>query len=122
MKKRIKIRCLLCNCIAYYPYHILIYNHKQHLIYDGFTTKYGVLDFDFPEYGLYKIVIKSNNSWIPKVNKKSIFLSPNCSDLLIFTLHSYCNSKSKDPITIRLTDRNYKGLPIEKGEIKLWNI
>lgn len=72
MKKRIKVRCLLGNCIAHYSYHIFIYN-KQKLIYDGFTTQYGVLDFDFPDYGLYKIVIESNNFWIPKLSEKSIF-------------------------------------------------
>lgn len=115
--KKLEIKCFTIDSINIYKYRIIIYNSNQELVLDDFTTN-GSLFFNIPYYDLYKIIV------IPQSNLKYNYF---CQNVLIhknfckILLLPFCkNSISKKTVTLILTDKNYKGLPIKKGEITLW--
>lgn len=118
-KERIKIKCYSCNSRNRYSYHLFVYNSKHHLLVDKHLKKDGSISFTLPYFGIYKIKIIQYNGI-----EKSIYYTP-----FLYTKtgkrHLYFSFFNKNdsffhPITINITDKNYEGLFIKKGEIRLW--
>ncbi len=117
--KELIIKCALCNSIDICKYHVFIYNCKNELICDNYTNENGVVHFKPTYYGIYKIKVVPNKYIVPNKICTTILISKNyCNRVLI--LFNKCPESFNHPIKVKLTDKNYKGLPIKKGEIILW--
>ena len=60
--KKIKIKCRLSNSINYYKYQAIIYNCLGYKVFDNLSNENGILIFDAPYYGVYKILIIKNKN------------------------------------------------------------
>ena len=116
MKKNVILRCRCCDTISDLFYFICVYDNKNSLIFKGKTDGKGNIKVEFPCYGIYKLFIVDCKKFIK-----------NCVIVLIdedfpeeFTIVSSILCKKNHPIKFSLTDRNYKNLPIMKGEFKIW--
>lgn len=115
MKKKIKIKIRSNKSISLYCYHILIFDDDR-LVFDDYT-KNGEIYFNVEYKKGYCIIIIN-----PLGFRKKIAFYYNNYTLNEFTIvMKNCLSKKSHLITIKLTDHNYKGLPILKGKIVLWN-
>lgn len=88
---------------------VKIYDNNKK-IFEG-TTYNGIIEIDLKENKLYKIKAFFKNELICK----NIYITKKCKYTFIFT-HIIFNPET---ITISLVDLYYD-LPIEKGEITLW--
>lgn len=88
---------------------VKIYDNNKK-IFEG-TTYNGIIEIDLKENKLYKIKAFFKNELICK----NIYITKKCKYTFIFT-HAIFNPRT---ITISLVDLYYD-LPIEKGEITLW--
>lgn len=92
---------------------ILIYNSNNRLIYKSRTNN-GRVNVCLREKEIYKITICSKNM------TKLFYLNSGCSFIMFYV--NYCfnnNSENTRVRTFLLTDRNYKDLRIERGDIYL---
>lgn len=112
---KVNIKCILVDSINYINYYIWIYNNKNELIDEGFSNN-GNFCFNSFNNQIFKIIIKPESSSCKIC--KYIYIDSKKDNKLCFKFKS--KVKNKCLITINLTDQNYKGLPIEKGEIFLW--
>lgn len=112
--KKIKIKCIVCNSLERYYFHIKIYNVNNKLIAESNIDNYKPYIITIPYNGIYKVRI-SNYSII---RDEMIIINEHSPNTICYYFYQ---KKKRKPITIILTDKNYKGLPIEKGEIALWN-
>lgn len=94
----------ICNC------RIKVYE-KCKLIIDDYTDELGNYYLDVP-FGTYKLIV-SNCKLYPKIQCFTLLVN-NYDDKLII------NFNNRHPITIKLVDQNYKGLPIDKGRMIFW--
>lgn len=118
--KKIKIKCAISNSLYSCKYHIRIFDKHDTLIFEDDTSlKENYIIFDFPSFDIYKIKIFSSNNIVPGYICKKIYIHKNICDTLLF-LFEIPQKKRNAPKTYHLTDQNYKGLPIMKGEIILW--
>ena len=106
MKIRIKFLGICCNV------NILLYDIDDNLIYSG-QTSCGYLDVFLKPYQVYKLVStiscdSLNNSFYVDDRRIYYFMFPSLK---------INNSNS---VTFYLTDYFYPGMPIERGEIILW--
>lgn len=101
----ILIECLDSNSISKYDYYIEIYNDFKS-IYKGIF--YGSMRFNGNINSVYNIIVRYKNNI-----KKITFIMGKCDYIrLVFDSGHY--------IKFRLKDINYPNLPIERGEIYLW--
>lgn len=107
--KYIKIKCKAINDLNTCKYHVIILNNKN-IIFDGYTKETIYLNL---KIGIYNIVIIPCNNKSNKICSTFIVDDNSCNT---FNFVFY----KKNPITIKITDKNYKGLPIEKGKIIIW--
>lgn len=114
--KILKIKCILCNSINIYKYKLLIYNHNNKLICNDYTNENGCFQFQVPDYGIYKIIFL-NSQTNPQKMCVTTLIRKNHQNKITITFN-YPSKKKLFLIT--LTDQNYRGLPIAKGEIILW--
>ena len=115
MNKEITIIVNGAGYIDFYQPKITIYDINNNCFYDDYTYN-----------GLLKIVLKSNNFYHVKINLFSetingIIYVNNFDDKYIFSFnHALINNNASNIITFLLTDSNYAYLPIESGEVILW--
>ena len=112
--KRVKIKCKLSNSINNYKYEIIIYNCYCEKIFNEFTDENGILFFDAPYYGVYKILILKNKNQRLCTN---FYIGNNVDEDFYFLITNL--KKDFHLITFKITDKNYKGLPIKEGKITL---
>lgn len=117
--KCLKIKCRVCSTIEPSLFYIKIYNMRKELIYDAVTDNLGCVLFNFPDNGIYNITITSSNNLVPKEIRSVLCVYDFCPDTLLFNFNNINNYESL-PIKFIVTDTNYKGLPITKGELILW--
>lgn len=94
----------------------IIWNHQKQIIFNNYS-KNGFICFKANLNCVYKMMIISSLKYQKIVTFLVTEKTP--SELIIF-LNDYYVSKPH-LITIKLTDRFYKNLPITKGKIILWN-
>ena len=118
--KKIKIKCATSNGLYSYKYHIKIFDKNDILIFEGNTSlKENYIIYDFPSFDIYKIIIYSSQNVIPGYICKNVYIHKNICSTLLF-LFEIPSKKKNIPKKCYLTDKNYKGLPIMKGEMILW--
>lgn len=117
--KCLKIKCRVCGTMEPAQFYIKIYNIKKELIFDSVTDSLGCVVVNFPYDGVYNITITSSNNLVPKEIKRVLYVYDFCPDTLLFNFNNINNYESA-PIKFVVTDTNYKGLPIMKGELILW--
>ncbi len=116
--KKIKIKCLLCDSLDIYKYHIYMYDCDGRLVEDT-ETKQGCALLNVERLGLYKIIIIPKGCLLPCRIVKCIYINNDITNFL-FTFNKFvCKRHS---IIVRLTDKHYKGLSVAKGEMHLWKI
>lgn len=120
-KKNIKIICYIVNSFSNIPFEVNIYNKNKELISKGKTDKYGIFNFCSFSCEIYQIIVKSSHKNIFPYQKTQIIYIHSCTKILPFIFFTSI-PKPHRLITLKLIDKNYKNLPIEKGEIKIWNI
>ncbi|MBP3635891.1 MAG: hypothetical protein J6J17_05540 [Bacilli bacterium] len=116
---KIKIKCKVLDSIDEYKFNIKIYDSYNTLIYCGNTDESGTMYFKPKYYGVYKVIITNKKNIYPRKLCSSILIYNNYCHTFLFSFYK-CLKNKNNPITIILTDKNYKNLPIEKGEILLW--
>lgn len=116
MKKSVTLKCKKNDSLNVPLYRIRIYDITDNLIIDNYTNKVGIININFPNYGIYKIHI---------INSRKVMI--NCIVVLInkdfpneLLIVNEIKRNSYHSINFILTDKNYKNLPIMKGEIFLW--
>lgn len=112
--KKIKIKCLVSNSLDIYKYHIKIYDSKGNIICDSSADDRGVLYFEPKYFEVYKVVVNIRAKIYPNKIIRNVIFTDNGCDTLVFAFKKLC------PIVIKLTDKNYRNLKVEKGEIILW--
>lgn len=113
--KKFKIRCSYSNGVAITKFSIDIYDSNNCYV-TTLSTNTGCVLFSPNNYGVYSIVVSTFNGCIYSTK---LYLDDNtsCDIRLCFYVQ---NNRSE--LTFKLTDKFYPGLPIEKGELSLWNI
>lgn len=106
----VTIKCMIKDSLKVYKYNVKIYDEFNNKIIDDVTDGYGHYDFNVINYGIHKIDIIHS-----RLGKQSrvLFIDENYNDEVIIIFNN------THPITIRLVDQNYIGLPIEKGRVIL---
>ena len=116
--KKIKLNFRVEDNLNIYSYNVKFYDENNNLISEGVTNELGGLDFNVPGFGVYQIVVYSS-SIIPCRQCLVLLVNENTPEFLLFTFNRY-NVKKQHLITVNLTDKIYKGLPIMKGQVILW--
>lgn len=94
-----------------YQASVVIYDDKNNIVYDG-NTYNGKLKLYLKKKHIYKVIAK----FMGDIINTNIYINTN--NKLCF---KFRNSTLEDnPITFLLTDYYYDNLPIERGEIILW--
>ncbi len=110
-----KIKCKIVDSLNNCKYKIYIYDNNK-LIYINCTDESGITYFNPQHNGIYKIIVIPPIILRPIYYSKNIYLENN--KLQTITFKFKINQSS--PIKIKIIDKNYQKLPIEKGVIKLW--
>ncbi len=112
--KNFKIRCSYSNGISITKFSIDIYDSNNCYV-TTLSTNTGCILFTPSNYGVYSIVVRFDGC----IYSIKLYLDDktSCDIRLCLYVHS-----QKKEFTFKLTDKFYPGLPIEKGELSLWNI
>lgn len=116
MKKVLNIKCISKTKNEQYEYFKIYIYEKGRLIFSGNADKYGCLSVKLCAFRYYDIVcLNLNNPKIEKIKIRIFFFSYCLQNLFLFFGRNKENS-----IKILVTDKFYPDLPIEKGNINLW--
>lgn len=116
MKNIVTIKCLSVGGFIPKSNFIVYIYYKNKPIYKGITNKYGKVQIMLCNNLNYTIIIRSQKGIEPSVITQKIYVSDHYFQT--FTFYFYENFSL--PSIFHLTDKNYVGLPIEKGELILW--
>lgn len=97
-------------------YAVTVTDPYGNLICRG-TTCRGIYRFFAQVPGQYHIVVAGTDGYRPEAAQRWVCLSPCCCQRLCFDFEK---KPMETVASFTLTDRYYEGLPIEKGEIQLW--
>lgn len=117
--KKIKIKCRVNNEINVYKFHVMIYSKNNKLILNQFTNKVGEIEFKAPYSGIYKIIIIPEKNFIPNKICTTFFVNKKCCSTLLVTFQKL-SINNYHLVTFKITDKHYKGLKVEKGDLIVW--
>lgn len=112
-----KIKLKFCDFLNICNYKIFIYDENNHLLKSMEINNSNYIPLEITYCGIYKIVIISKHLY-PKKRCFVLYLDRKTPDTLLIPYQ--VRQKKSRKIEFNLTDEVYKGLPIEKGEITLW--
>lgn len=113
--KDIKIRLMGLGICSNLQAYVCIYDECNNLIYEGSTFN-GEVIFCAKCNSVYRLCA----SFYGEVINQAFYTS-SCNTPLIFAFeHSIYRNNTLGNVTFLLTDYYYENLPIEKGEIILW--
>lgn len=113
--RKIKIRFRLTNSLCIPNYRIEIQDKYRDLLFNDYVDNLGCIYFNTKYLGLYRIIVYDCNLFRKCI---PIFINRNNWRELSIILDDVIDNKNS--ITVKLTDQNYKDMPISKGEIILW--
>ncbi len=120
VKSRLTVICE-ADCFQEICFNVTLYNNDSEIISTKKASNKEKVEFEIPYCGRYKIRAEANDYLSPVVAFRWVKLSRcmNCSQYFKFL-------KIKKPprivkVTFKLTDANYKNLPIQQGVINLWH-
>lgn len=114
MKKKISFKCI-SNCSCNSNYCIRIYR-KGKIIYNGCIDDTNEITLCFLLFRCYTVIIQNCNELIPMTYILNLCPTNICYQKFFF----FFKEQNVIPsIKFMVTDKNYPGLPIEKGELIL---
>lgn len=111
----IKINCYMCSSLDNVIYHICIYDEDDNIVYEKNTNK--KLIFNPKHNGIFKVIASIDNKYNSYIKRKTLIFNSNHTKNINIIFHKKYINKPK---IIYFTDKNYKNMPIMKGEIILW--
>lgn len=115
--KNIKIRFLGVGYNEYCQPFVCVYDECNNLIYEGCAYN-ACISIDACVGSLYRVVAKTNNSRI--FGAFYVNCRENLYTLAFPNAFYEAEEEEEEIVTFRLTDYYYESLPIERGEILLW--
>lgn len=112
-----KVKIKLCDFLNICDYKVLIYDENNHLLKSIRINNDNYIPLEITYYGIYKIVIISKHLYLKK-RCFVLYLDRKTPDTLLIPYQ--VRQKKTRKIEFNLTDEIYKDLPIQKGEIILW--
>lgn len=109
----VKIKCINPTSLGIFNYYVKIYDESGNLISEGYTQNNVYLFNNECNNGLYRLEVI--NKCISPYFISLCFIPIDCLYVYFTTSTTTTNSS-----TFYLTDKNYIGLPIERGELYLW--
>lgn len=110
----LKIKCTVIDSLNLYKYQVLIYDICDKLVvcddFCGYEKSYNL------KPGFYKIIVNTYGKLDPGISVTLVDAKFDINLQFIFRLLTV----NRQPIIFTLTDLNYEGLEIEKGQIILW--
>lgn len=110
----VTIKCITCGSIEGGNYYIKVLDCNKNIICESYTDEFGCIRFNAKE-GAYKLIIIQKNCVYRKIST-SIFICKNLPNTFTFLVNNNVYNLFHT-IKVILTDRNYSGLKIEKGEM-----
>lgn len=123
MKKKrghITIRCI-SPCISK-NFEVIVFNEDNLSLFQDKTDQDGTASFDVCLPGEYQVCVRAQSFLSPQAATRWLFLCPNRTYTVYFLFNSFCMKPVFTTATFYLTDRNYGGLPIQKGDIQLCRV
>ena len=114
MKKKISFKCI-SNCSCNSNYYIRIYRRGK-IIYNGCIDDINELTLCFLLFRCYTIIIQNCNDFTPMTYILNLYPTNICYQKFFFF---FKEQNVRPSIKFMVTDKNYPGLPIEKGELML---
>lgn len=113
--------CITVKCVS--PcngnkFEIAVLDADNHIVFHGKTSKAGTASFNICCFGEYRIRVRSETQLSPGAATRWLFFYPNESYIVYFVFQPFF-VKHVIAATFYLTDKNYGGLPIQKGDIQL---
>lgn len=118
----VKVRCVTEGCTQA-DFIVTVTNSCDEVVYKGRTDAQGYVRFSVNEKDEYQIKVKNLNEldFTPGYAYRWLNLSPDKDCGVYFMFTAICNAQTQPQAqTFTLTDRNYPGLPIQTGELTLW--
>lgn len=100
-------------------YTFMVYDASNHIVSFGKTARNGTASFQVDSCGEYRVRVCSKRHLNPRAVNRWLLLRPERAYALHFVFRSFFLKQGFVTAMFRLTDRNYDGLPIQKGEIQL---
>lgn len=118
----ITIKCaVLTGAVLQRPcsFRVCVHDLFRHIVFEGITDKNGEARFSVKKNTEYRVSVYATNELSPRAIHRWIKSSCKGNGRLYFMFipKIMCHPALR---VICLTDKNYVGLPILKGEIKLW--
>lgn len=110
--KNIQLRFYGLGYNNYYQACILIYDEKGKLVFSGKTYN-GKLDICLKKDKIYKVVATICNETITNI------IIANNNEYVLYFERGILNTNTNS-ITLNLTDYYYENLPIERGDLIIW--
>ena len=101
-------------------FEVVLYNADRNIIDSQRTDKNGIVRLSPPCPGTYTIKVSGNKHLSPKAIYSWITVGRCCNCLKYFVFEARIPPYPIIHAAFKLNDRYYSGLPINKGDIYLW--
>lgn len=115
MKKQVNIKCIANKYLNECNYYVFVYLSNK-VIFQGYLNSSKILNLKLLPCKYYKIIILGNTYLLPQKYIADVFVNNDDIQNYIFFFDL---KKILTSINVKVTDKYYKSLPIEKGELKL---
>lgn len=99
---------------------VTLLNAQREVICQDCTSPRGEVRFAVPTRGTYHIRVEAEEGMSPRVSHRWVLLCPERQYSMTFVFDLAFFPKRFPQRNFYLTDQNYDGLPIVKGEFHLW--
>lgn len=110
----VKVKCRSIYTINMDIYNVVIYDKNFNVLLNNNTNDKGLVNFNAPCQGVYKIHILKNKTL--KMNSVIYVSEKNCNFFCFKLKDNILNTRF---INFKITDSFYKGLPIKEGKLIL---
>ena len=100
-------------------YDVMVFDSANRMIAQARTTQGGTAKFPMRSFGEYRVHVRSRGNMSPQAANRWLYFYPGRTCTLYFLFHPTFLKPCFTTADFRLTDRNYDGLPIQKGDILL---
>jgi len=115
------IKCISDKCI-FSEYAVTVSNSRNEIVFHNNTSKNGIAEFEINTCDEYLIRVEPKRYNSPRAAYRWVTLSPSRHCCLYFIFSTELSSHGVTKSTFFLTDRNYDGLLIKKGEMYLCRV
>jgi hypothetical protein len=114
--------CIICETSGYEPslFKIVIADEDNNIVYSGFQRTRKAFYYNIKKEGKYQISVKALNCFNPQKAYRWTCINFNNMTTQYFVFNKISESPMYRRITFTLSDAKFKNMPIQKGEIILW--